>query len=125
MFVRCVGGFVAEGSAGRDDAEGSAVFFHGADLDGGGLGSQYEAAVFLFVFVGDEEGVLHVARGVVSRDVESFEVVVFGFYFGAVHDGEAHVGEDVFDFELGLSQWVDVSGWVFFTRVCYVEEFGF
>jgi hypothetical protein len=78
------------------------------------VGAQNHAAVFLRLFVGDEKGVLHVAGGMVGGDVEGFEVVVFGFHFGAVGDLEAELGEDFFDFFLNLGKWVNVADlWAF------------
>jgi hypothetical protein len=45
----------------------------------------------------DEEGVLHVAGGVVSGGVEGVEVVPLGLDPGAGADLEAHPGEDLLD----------------------------
>ena len=65
--VSGVGGVVAVDFAGDDDAEGWVVGEHGADLDGGGVGAHEEAVAGGFGgLVGDLEGVLGVARGVVS-----------------------------------------------------------
>jgi hypothetical protein len=43
------------------------------------------------------EGVLHVARGMIRRHVERFEVVVVVFDLGPFEHLVAHVGEDVLD----------------------------
>ncbi len=89
------------------------------------MGAEDHAAVFGVVFVGDEEGVLHVAGGMVGGDVEAFEVVVFGFDFGAVGDLEAELGEDFFDFFLDLGKWVNVAYLCGLAWKGGVEEFGF
>ena len=57
--VRGVDFVAAIGGAGRDDADGRRLRFHGADLDGGGLRAQ-EAAI------GQVKGVLLVAGGVIG-----------------------------------------------------------
>src|SRR5581483_6002862 len=50
--------------------------------------------------VREPESVLHVARRMFGRDVERVEVVIFGFHFGAVEDGEAKRSEQILDFVL-------------------------
>ena len=42
------------------------------------------------------QGVLHVARGMVGRHVQGFEVVVVVLDLGSLEDLVTHVGEDVF-----------------------------
>ncbi len=61
------------------------------------------------IAAGEPEGVLHVARGVVRRDVEGVEVVVLGFDFGAVENGESERGEDVLDFRLDAADGMQMA----------------
>jgi len=83
-------GLVAVDGARCDDADGRLVGFHHAELGVGGVCAEEQVGV-------DVEGVLHVAGGMVGREVESFEVVVVGVDVGAVLDGEAHAGEHLED----------------------------
>ena len=55
------------------------------------------------------ERVLHVARGMVRRHVERFEVVEVVFDFGAFEDLVAHAGEDVLDLLADAHQRVDAA----------------
>ena len=63
---------------------------HGADLHGRGVRAQDAPAL-------DEEGVLHVARGVVGRRVERVEVVPLGLDPRARAHLEAEAEEDLLD----------------------------
>ena len=53
------------------------------------------------------ERVLHVARGVVLRDVEGLEVVVVELDLGPLGDGEPHPGEHVHDLVVHLGERVE------------------
>ena len=52
------------------------------------------------VAVCEPERILHVASGMLRRDVQSIEVVIFGFHFGAIQNRESKRGEQIFDFVL-------------------------
>src|ERR1019366_3363447 len=52
---------------------------------------------------------LHVARGVVGRDVQGVEIVEFGFHFGAVQDGESERDEEVLEFPLDARDGMQVA----------------
>ena len=55
------------------------------------------------------ERVLHVARGMIRRHVERFEVVVVVFDLRAFEDLVAHAGEDVLDLLAHAHQRVDAA----------------
>lgn len=61
--------FVAESASGYNDAERSAVFFHRANLDGGSMSAKNESFVVRVGFFVYEEGVLHVAGGMVGWNI--------------------------------------------------------
>ena len=50
------------------------------------------------------EGVLHVARRMIGRDVQRVEVMFVRFHFGAVENGEAEGDEEIFNFRLDLGE---------------------
>ena len=56
------------------------------------------------------EGVLHVARGMVLRDVERLEVVVVELDLGALGHREAHAGEHVHDLVVHPRQGMEAPG---------------
>ena len=87
--------FVAEGAAGRDHAQGRTQALHAAHLHRRSVGAQQIA-------VGQPEGILHVARGMVGGDVQRVEIVIFVFHFGAIQHGETERDEEVLDFGLDL-----------------------
>ena len=102
MEHRRVGGVVvdAEGAARHDDAQRPAVgqhllhvlVEHGARLHRRGVGAQHHRRA-----VGARrqvEGVLHLPRRMVGRDVERGEVVPVVLDVGTVGPGEAHLAED-------------------------------
>ncbi len=93
VLVGGVHALVAEDAAGRDHAQRRAQPLHAAHLHRRGVGAQQVAAF-------QPEGVLHVARGVVGRNVEGVEIVILGFHFGAVQHGEAERGEQLFELAL-------------------------
>jgi hypothetical protein len=49
------------------------------------------------VAIGHPEGVLHVARGMVRRNVQRVKVVLVGFDFRPVEHAKAHGGEELLD----------------------------
>jgi hypothetical protein len=71
VLVGGVHAFVAEGAAGRDHAQRRPQPFHAAHLHRRSVGAQQVAAI-------QPEGVLGIARGVIGRNVERVEVVIFG-----------------------------------------------
>ena len=82
----------AVGAARRDDAVRRRLRLHGADLHRRGVGPEQHALARL---VGAEvEGVVHLPRRVLRRDVERREVVEVVLDVGPFDDPEAHVGED-------------------------------
>ena len=46
------------------------------------------------------EGVLHIARGVVVRDIQRLEAEIFRLDFRAVENGESHPLKDIFELHL-------------------------
>ena len=103
MLVRGVDGFVAEDAAWGDHAQGRPEFLHAAYLHRRGVGAEQVAAI-------EPEGILHVARGVVGRDVERVEVVEFRFDFGTIEHGETHGAEEILDLPLDLRDGVEAAG---------------
>lgn len=97
-----VGGFVAEYSSRDDQSQWRAVFFHAADLDRRGVRAQNHSSTIFIRFILNEKSVLHVAGGVIGRDVQSFKIVIFRFDFRTVGDHETHLIENAFDFGLNL-----------------------
>ena len=83
---------LAVDAAGGDHADGHAVFLHGTDLHGRGLGAQQGAGLVIQV-----EGVGPFPGGMVVGSVELGEVIVGLLNLGTVHDLKAHVDEDLFD----------------------------
>ena len=57
----------------------------------------------------EPEGILHVPRRVIGRDVERVEVVIFGFHLGAIEDGETERNEQVLQLALDLRNRVQVA----------------
>ena len=82
-------GLVAEYTAGADHPDGGLLLLHGAHLQRGGVRAEQHVGVQL-----DEEGVLHVAGGVLLGEVEGGEDVPVVLDVGALDGGEADVLED-------------------------------
>ncbi len=95
--VRGVRDVAAIDAAGNDHAHGRRLRLHRADLHGRRVGAQQQVA-------GQEERVLHVARGMVRREVQGLEVVVVGLDLRALDHGEAEPGEDLDDLVLHPAQ---------------------
>src|SRR5207249_9527361 len=74
----------------RNHPYGRAALLHRADLDGRSVGPEEEPAL-------DVEGVLHVTRRMVRRNVEGLEIVEIGLYFGAALEGVPHLEENLLD----------------------------
>ena len=86
----------AIGAPRRDDADRRLLFQHGAHLHRRGVGAQdVLRAVGLLAEI---EGVVHLPRRMIGRDVELGEIVVVEFDVGAFGDGKAEIGEDRRDF---------------------------
>ena len=94
--VRGIGVVAAIDLAGNDDADGRLALFHGADLHRGGVGAEKQRRWSAFREI-EVEGVHVVADGMKFGNVESFEIVIRRFDFGAFDDGETDGDEDVFD----------------------------
>ena len=91
-------GFVAIDAAGADDADGRLRALHHARLHRAGVAAQHNVAGHVAALVlADEEGVLHVAGGMVGRKVERGEHVQVVFYLGAIGQGESLACENVDD----------------------------
>ena len=84
---------VAEHAARRDHAQRRAQALHAAHLHRRRVCAQQVAAI-------QPEGVLHIARRMIGRNVQGVEVVVFGFDFGTIQHGEAERNEKVLEFPL-------------------------
>src|SRR6185312_7376345 len=96
VLVRGVDAFIAEDAARGDHPKRGTELFHAADLDRRSVGAEKVATC-------QPESVLHIARGVVRRNVQRVKVVVFGLDFGSVEDGKAERAKEVLDFPLDLS----------------------
>ena len=89
------------------DAVRRRLGLHGADLHRRGVGPEQHA---LAVGLGAEvEGVVHLPRRVLGRDVESGEVAEVVLDVGALGDAEPHVGEDRGDLVDDLAHRVDAA----------------
>ena len=84
---------VAEDAARTDHADRRPLALHRAHLDRRGVRAQQDVGVLL-----DEERVLHVACGVLGREVERREDVPVVLDFGSVGHGVAQAREDLDDF---------------------------
>ena len=85
-------GLVAEDASRGDDADGRLLSFHHTHLDGRGVRTQGDI-LFAFLLL-DEESVLHVAGGMVRREVECREEMPVVFDFHRLCHGKAQTGED-------------------------------
>ena len=83
-------GVGTEDAAGDEHLDGRLLRIHGADLAAGGLGAEQE-------LIGQVEGILHIAGGVVLRDVQAGEVVVVILDLRGVRHSKTHAREDVDD----------------------------
>src|SRR6266700_2903776 len=83
--------------SGNDDAHRRLLLFHGADLHGRSVGAKKERRLRAFRQL-QIEGVHVVADRMEFGNVQSLEIVVGRFDFGAFDDREADGNEDVFDF---------------------------
>ena len=91
-------GLVAEHAARGDDADGRLVGLHHANLHTRGVGAQQHIRGLVDIgLLVDEEGVLHVAGGMVEREVQGREHVVVVLDLWTFGDGEAEVREDLVD----------------------------
>ena len=61
------------------------------------------------VAIGEPEGILHVARGMVGGDIQRIEIVIFVFDLGAIQHGETERDEQVFDFGLNPGDGMQVA----------------
>ena len=87
----------------RHDPHRWGVGLEVADLHRRGVGAQESAILQI-------EGVLHIPRRVVRRNVEGGEVVVVGFDFRALRNPIAQAGKNIDDFFGCADQWMAVSG---------------
>ena len=108
--MRGIGRLVAEDAPGADNPERRREPFHAAYLDRRCVGAE-QIAVFR------PEGVLHIARGVVLRNVERFEVIIIGFHFGAVQHLESHRCKNILDFVLYLRQRMQMAAYKLLSAV--------
>ena len=84
--------FVAEHASGADHADREGIFLHRTHLHGGCVGAEKQRVE---VPCGDEESVLHVAGGVVRREVEGLEHMVVVLDFGAFRHVVSELAEDI------------------------------
>ena len=85
-------GLVAEYASRADDADRGFAALHGAHLYRRGVCTEQYVGVLL-----DEERILHVACGVLGREVQGREYVPVVLDFGAFGDGIAQTREDLDD----------------------------
>ncbi len=95
---------VAEAHPRQDDAHRRrvlrvqrGVLAHGADLPRRGVRAQQQRVIAALRAGVDVEGVLHLARRVVGREVEQLEVVLVRLHLARAVDLEAHLAEDAVD----------------------------
>ena len=64
-------------------------------------------------FFCDIEGILHIPRWVIFRQIHPFKVIIVLLHFKAVNDLIPHPDKDIFDFFTGLGQnmTVTTSNW--------------
>ena len=74
-------------------------------------------------FFRNVEGILHVTRWVVLRQVHTFKVIVVSLNFKTINDLEAHPQENVFDFFSCLAKNMTVSKFDLASRKGYVKTF--
>ena len=74
-------------------------------------------------FFCDIEGILHIPRWVIFRQIHAFKVVVVLLHFKAVHDLVAHPDKDIFDFFTGLGQDMTVTTSNRATRKRHIDAF--
>ena len=79
--------------SGGNDANRGLVRNHRANLNGARMRSQ-KRSVF------EHEGVLHIACGVIGREIERFEVEEIPFRLRPASDFEAHLQKDILHFSL-------------------------
>ena len=102
--VRLIG-IAPVGAARHDDAMRRRLAPHGANLHRRGVGA--EQAPLAIRVRGKVEGVHHLARRMLGRNVEGGEVVEIVLDVGALDHREAHIGEDRRDFVEHLAHRVD------------------
>ena len=83
--IRLIGAVYA---AGADDADGRLARGHHACLHRRGLRTQNDVVLHI-------EGILRIARRMVLRHVQQFEIVMIVFHFGAFYHFIAHAHEDI------------------------------
>src|SRR5258708_5622032 len=108
--VSGVGIVAAIDLSGNDDAHRRLLLFHGADLHGRSVGAKKERRLRAFRQL-QIEGVHVVADRMEFGNVQSLEIVVGRFDFGAFDDREADGNEDVFDFLEDLANQVMGADW--------------
>ena len=86
---------VAVNATRADDADGRLVALHSAYLYRAGVAAQHDIAGDVLVILLDEEGVLHVAGGVVGSEVQRTEYVPVVLNLGTISNGKAQTREDV------------------------------
>ena len=92
---------------GRDHPVGRRPGQHGADLHRAGVGAQHQRPALLLGL--EVEGVHHLARRVLLRDIERAEVVEVVLDVRALGHGEAHLAEDRDDLLGDLADRVDAA----------------
>ena len=91
-------GLVAEHAARGDDADRRLVGLHNANLNARGMSAQQHIRGLVDIgLLADEEGVLHVAGGMVEWEVQGREHVVVILDLRTFGDGKAKVRENLVD----------------------------
>ena len=105
-----------EHTAGRENLDGGIFLFHYTDLPCGRLRSQEQ--VFRQI-----EGILHISCRVVLGGIECRKVIIIGFNFRAFEHLEPHPCEDIDEFILHQSDWVQRARMILFTWHRNVDAF--
>ena len=92
-----VDGFIAVHASGHDGADGRFAREHVSDLRRRGVRAQQQIVLRIVVIFANEERVLHIARGVLRREIERGEIVEVVFELGSVGHGETEAEEHLLD----------------------------
>ena len=103
-------------AARRDDTNRWLLGFHGADLYARGLGTQQASSI-------KPESVVVSARRVVTRNIQSIEVMIIVFDFWPGCHGKAKLTEETFDTVDGTGNRMQTAVFNAATRQGYINSF--
>ena len=101
--VSCICGIGTMHLAGNHYANRRRLLLHGMNLHWRSMGAQQKAvALLLLLLSGDKQRILGVARGMVGRKVQRFEIEVIGLNLRPFSHGVTHGAKDIHDLIHGL-----------------------